>query len=233
MRQIIYAILLLLISFLDSIGQVSDLIISEYGEGSSGNSKYIELYNGTGSNIDLSNYKLWRISNGGSWPEATITLSGTLSDGSTYVIANNSTDVPGADLYNSFCSWNGDDAVGLAKDDGSGTFVLLDAVGEDGSDPGSGWDVAGTSNATKDHRLTRKSTVCSPNTDWDSSRGTNTTNSEWIVDTYTTGSADSGHNASCSSGPEIQAQIPSGTDVACGYTYDFGTQTTGTNTIIK
>ncbi len=32
------------------------------------------------------------------------------------------------------------------------------------------------------------------------------------------------------SGPEIQTQIPTGTDVACGYTYDFGTQTTGTNT---
>ena len=32
------------------------------------------------------------------------------------------------------------------------------------------------------------------------------------------------------SGPEIQAQIPSGTDVACGDTYDFGTQTTGTST---
>ena len=30
--------------------------------------------------------------------------------------------------------------------------------------------------------------------------------------------------------PEIQTQIPTGTDVACGYTYDFGTQTTGSNT---
>ncbi len=32
------------------------------------------------------------------------------------------------------------------------------------------------------------------------------------------------------SGPELQTQIPTGTDVACGSTYDFGTQTTGTNT---
>ncbi len=211
-------------------GQTTDLLISEYGEGSSGNSKYIELYNGTGSSVDLSDYKLWRISNGGNWPEATLNLSGTLADGATYVVANNSSDVPGADLYNNFCSWNGDDAVGLAKDDGSGTFNLIDAIGKDGSDPGSGWDVAGINNATKDHRLTRKSSVCSPNTDWDASRGTNSSNSEWSVSTYSTGSANSGHSASCSSGPELQAQIPSGTDVVCGYTYDFGTQTTGTNT---
>ena len=35
----------------------SDLIISEYVEGSS-NNKYIEIYNGTGASVNLSNYKL-------------------------------------------------------------------------------------------------------------------------------------------------------------------------------
>ncbi len=35
----------------------TDLIISEYVEGSS-NNKFIEIYNGTGASIDLSNYKL-------------------------------------------------------------------------------------------------------------------------------------------------------------------------------
>ncbi len=230
MRRLILASVIFILLFLvfgnyKLFSQTTDLLISEYGEGSSGNSKYIEIYNGTGGNVDLSNYGLWRVSNGGSWPEATLSLSGILSDGSTYVVANNSTDVPGADLYNAFCSWNGDDAVGLAK---SGS--LIDVVGEDGPDPGTGWDVAGTTDATKDHRLTRKSSICSPNTDWNSSRGTNTTDSEWIVDTYVTGSANSGHSASCSSGPEIQLQQPVGTNVACGYTYDFGTQTTGTNT---
>ena len=51
-------------------GQVSDLIISEYAEGS-GYNKYIEIYNGTGSSVDLSDYQVWRIQNGGSWSEAT------------------------------------------------------------------------------------------------------------------------------------------------------------------
>ena len=40
-----------------------DLIISEYIEGSSYN-KAIELYNGTGSDVDLSQYSLERHSNG-------------------------------------------------------------------------------------------------------------------------------------------------------------------------
>ena len=57
----------------------------------------------------------------------------------------------------------------------------MDAVGEDGSDPGTGWDVAGVTNATKDHTLVRKSSVLSPNLNWSSSAGTNTSNSEWIV----------------------------------------------------
>ena len=35
-------------------------------------------------------------------------------------------------------------------------FVILDWVGDWNGDPGSGWDVAGVSNGTKDHTLVRK-----------------------------------------------------------------------------
>ena len=162
----------------------SDLLISEYGEGSS-NNKYIEIYNGTGSNVDLSNYEIWKITNGGSWPEQTLSLSGTLASGDVYVIYNSSSasgiSTPG-DLSNnsSVTQFNGDDAVGLAKSV-SGTMTLIDVIGTNGSDPGSGWDVAGTSNATKDKTLVRKSTICTPNTSWSSSAGTSSSNSEWTV----------------------------------------------------
>ncbi|MEJ6685975.1 MAG: lamin tail domain-containing protein [Crocinitomicaceae bacterium] len=50
----------------ECFSQKSDLLISEYSEGSS-NNKYIELFNGTGSDVDLSSYEVWKISNGGSW----------------------------------------------------------------------------------------------------------------------------------------------------------------------
>jgi hypothetical protein len=45
-------------------------------------------------------------------------------------------------------------------------YTILDWLGDWQADPGSGWEVAGVSNATKDHTLTRKSTVCGPNDDW-------------------------------------------------------------------
>ncbi|MHB2154610.1 lamin tail domain-containing protein [Calditrichota bacterium GD2] len=163
--------------------QATDLFISEYIEGS-GYNKALEIFNGTGAPVDLSQYQVWRISNGGNWPEATINLSGTLNDGDVFVIANPSADqavLDVADTTSSNASWNGDDAVGLAKDDGNGNFVLIDAIGEDGADPGTGWDVAGVTNATADHTLIRKEDVTSPTTDWAASAGTNSEDSQWIV----------------------------------------------------
>ena len=138
----------------------------------------------TGADVDLSQYALWKISNGGSWYEADLTLSGTLSDGDVYVVANSSADptiLAQADITWGSANWNGDDAVGLAKNDGYGTFFLIDAVGEEGGAPGTGWDVAGVSNATANHTLVRKSTIPEGNTNWASSAGTDADDSEWIV----------------------------------------------------
>ena len=161
----------------------SDLFISEYGEGSSGNSKYIEIYNGTGTAVNLGDYQLWRIVNGGTWPEGTYNFTtAMLADGATIVVARDTLDVPGADEYASFCNWNGDDAVGLAK-----SGALIDAVGNSGPDPGTGWDVAGTTEATKDHIIIRKPSIVDPDTNWVSTAGTNPTDSQWEVAAYTTG----------------------------------------------
>ena len=70
----------------------ADLIISEYVEGSSYN-KAIELYNGTGAEIDLSQYTLEHYNNSGSAATGATTtdkvlpLEGKLADGETYVIS--------------------------------------------------------------------------------------------------------------------------------------------------
>ncbi len=172
--------LLLMLLPIWGFGQTTDLLISEYGEGSGGNKKYIEIYNGTGATVDLATFQLWKNSNGSAWSATTLALSGNLLNGQTYVIANNNIDVSGADLYNTFLNHNGDDAIALAKFNGV-SYVIIDQVGEELIDPGTGWEVAGIANGTQDKILVRKPAVCSPNTNWTLSRGTNTTDSEWTI----------------------------------------------------
>ena len=208
-----------------SFGQATDLIISEYAEGTSGNSKYVEIFNGTGADVDLAGYRIWTIANGGTWPETTINLTGILANNATFVIANNVTDVPGANLYNTNCNWNGDDAVGLAKDIAT-VWTLIDAVGTDGADPGTGWNVAGITNATANNKLVRKATVCSPNTNWTVSAGTDAASSEWEVVAYTTGAAVNGHTNSCSTDPTLNITAPINATV-------FNPNTTNVNVVLS
>lgn len=158
-----------------------DLFISEYIEGASGNNKALEIFNGTGSDVDLSAYSVKLGNNGTSW-DSPISLTGTLTNNSVYVIANSSAEDTGiteaANLSNGSLSFNGNDAVGLFKND-----VLIDIIGVYQVDPGDneGWDVAGTEDATLDHVLVRKSYVSQGNTDWATSAGTDASDSEWLV----------------------------------------------------
>ena len=110
--------------------------------------------------------------------------------------------------YESPVHFNGDDAIGLFKDDGSGTFVLLDVVGVPTVDPGTAWEVAGVANGTQNHTLTRKITVCSPNTDWAVSAGTDASNSEWVVTDVDTEWANVGSFSGCSSSPVLKIDSP-------------------------
>ena len=170
-----------------------NLFFSEYIEASSGSHKAIEIYNPTGSAVDLSEYKVQQSNNGAGWgmddgpppavePGFTLQLSGTLSSGDVYVLAADQADastilsVADVELsYPSVVHYNGDDAVGLFHND-----VLIDVIGistEQGA-----WDVAGVTNGTEDHKLVRKSTVITGNTDWALSAGTSNNDSEWNVE---------------------------------------------------
>ena len=101
--------------------QISDLIFSEYSEGSSFN-KYLELYNGTGQPVDLSQYSIWKITNDGFWFERDFPLSGFLLEGETYLIVHEDADSsllalrdtigpPGID----FALFNGNEAYAIVK----------------------------------------------------------------------------------------------------------------------
>jgi len=166
---------------LNVFAQMSNLIISEYGEGSGGNKKYIELFNGTGATVNLGNYQLVKATNGGGYT-ITISLTGTLANNTTYSIANNSTDVPGANLYNGQISHNGDDAYALKWNGGTGSvYSIIDVFGNPTIDPGTGWAVAGVANATVDKILTRKPNVCGPNTNWATIQGVDSLSSEYFI----------------------------------------------------
>lgn len=136
----------------------ADLLFSEYVEGSSSN-KYIEIYNGTGGSVNLSDYQLRLFANGDpiSSPTTTVTLSGTLANGATIVYKNGSASVyGGAATTNGAINFNGDDAIGLYK---ISTASFVDIFGTIGQDPGSAWTATGFS--TVDKTLVRKPTVFS------------------------------------------------------------------------
>jgi len=157
----------------------SDLIISEYLEGSSSN-KAIEIFNGTGSMINLNQYSLKLATNGAVW-STTTTLSGNLNHNDVYVVANNSANQNIINLADysassaNVCNFNGNDAVGLFK---NGTLIDLFGV-YNGST--ANFSVAGISSAAVDHTLCRKSSVKNPTTDWNISAGSNSTDSQWSV----------------------------------------------------
>ena len=134
-----------------------DLLISEYIEGSSFN-KSIEIYNGTGSSVDLSSYTLELYSNGSATVSQSVTLSGTLDDGDVYVVSHASSDaaiLAVTDLESSaVANFNGDDAVVL-----QGASGVVDSFGQVGVDPGTQWPGGGL-----DDTLVRQATVCQGDT---------------------------------------------------------------------
>ncbi|MEL6806115.1 MAG: lamin tail domain-containing protein, partial [Bacteroidota bacterium] len=112
----------------------AELFISEYVEGSS-NNKYIEIYNGTGADVDLSNYQLLLFTNGNTNPGNTNTLSGILADGDVVVYSNSSASIyQGTTINASAVGFNGDDAIGLFN---TATNSYADIFGHIGEDPGS------------------------------------------------------------------------------------------------
>ena len=96
----------------------SELFFSEYGEGSSYN-KYIEIFNGTGNRIDLSDYSIQLYSNGAASPSQSLTLTGFLDNYDVFVVANPTADasiLEQADIENSqVINFNGNDPVTLLK----------------------------------------------------------------------------------------------------------------------
>ena len=190
-----------------SYGQSSDLYFSMYGEGSS-NNKFFEIYNGTGSDVDLVDYSLELYANGATTPTNTLTFTTptVITDGDVYVVYNSSSVAAisdNGDIAATVTFFNGDDAIALLK---NGTAI--DIIGIIGEDPGSAWTVAGISGATANHTMTRKSTICDPTTDWVASAGTDAASSQWVVTDVDTEWENIGSFTGCVAGPILSIFSP-------------------------
>lgn len=139
----------------------SELFFSEYIEGSS-NNKALEIFNGTGADVNLSTYSVQLFNNGASSATSTFALSGILANNDVYVIANASANTAIKNVADTtmgnVTSYNGDDAIALLKD---GT--IIDVIGQIGFDPGSEWGTGDTS--TGENTLRRKPNVCGGDAD--------------------------------------------------------------------
>ncbi len=139
-------------------GYAIDLFFSEYIEGSSYN-KALEIFNGTGQTVDLSDYKVILFTNGSPTPSQTLALSGFLAHQEVYVLAHGSSNqaiLAVADITNnSVCNFSGDDALALQK---VSTGDYVDIFGVIGDDPGTAWTAAG-GYSTLDKTLVRKPEV--------------------------------------------------------------------------
>ncbi len=152
MKGVVLTVVISLVSAIHTNGQ---LIISQYYEGT-GSNKCIEIYNTTGSAINLTGYNLKVYANG-STGATTINLSGTIASCGVFVVCNNSYSAATvgytADLTTASLSHNGNDAIGLYN----GT-TLLDLFGDIGCDPGSEW--TSLAPGTADGNFVRNSSYC-------------------------------------------------------------------------
>ncbi len=159
-----------------SNGLATDLFFSEYLEGLS-NNKYLEIYNGTGSDINLTGYQIRLYNNGATTVSQTLNLNGTLAHNQVYIVAHLSANTQirakaNITINGGVVSFNGDDALELVK---SGT--VIDAIGVVGERPASGgWSIGSINNATLDNIIIRKSNVNVGSPNFNASK-----DSEWEV----------------------------------------------------
>lgn len=142
----------------------SDLIFSEYVEGSS-NNKAIEIYNAGSSAADLSAYSVELYSNGNTSGTSKQALSGTLAPGATLVLVNGSAvaDLKAKGTVSAVTNFNGDDVLLLKKSE-----TVIDSFGQLGTAVKWGENVTLRRKAGVVAGDTNPSDTFTPANEWDS-----------------------------------------------------------------
>lgn len=161
-------------------GYLTDLFMSQVTDASSGSLSYIEIYNGTGSPVNLGNYSIKTANNGGVYGNSIILNNILLNNNSTYVIAVGTSatncSVSGGDgTKSSQSSPNGSIDFGNGSSDHFGLFngtTLIDSFGTFGSN---NW--ANALIGTKAGDFKRKNNVILPSTSFNI---TDWTITDWI-----------------------------------------------------
>ena len=170
-----------------SCAEVADIFYSEWAEGSS-NNKYLEIYNASEETVDLGAYAMGTVGNDPDVPGSyeywnPFTEGASVAPGDVWVVCHPSADeiiLAECDQEFTYLS-NGDDGNCLVFGT-EDNYTILDCIGDWEADPGSGWDVAGVSAATKDHTIVRKTSVeIGAGYSWVDSAGTNEEDSQWKV----------------------------------------------------
>lgn len=142
----------------------TDLIISEYIEGSNFN-KAIELYNGTGKTLSLSDYSLELYDNGKTISQTPVKLSGTLENGKTYVIYHKDAAEKIKSVGNlensAIANFSGDDVIVLKK-----SGEVIDSFGQVGARIDWGKDVTLVRNSNVTTGDTKIDDAFNPTVEW-------------------------------------------------------------------
>ncbi|RLJ65493.1 putative secreted protein (Por secretion system target) [Lacinutrix venerupis] len=178
--------------FIDAEGEVttpiadcSEIIISEYFEpANAANEKYIELYNPTNVDIDLSNYRIAKYTNGSISPNSVANLTGIVNAYSTYLISKSgstlcASGVADRCVTNNSMNFSGNDVMALQTINGEN----IDVIGIIGDN----------SNFAQNVNLKRNSDVKIPTVVYNASQWTSTSTATSNNNTATLG----WHNNEC------------------------------------
>ena len=169
----------------------TNLFFASMGETQSEASNWITIYNPTNVDVSLNRYFIRNPQAGGDgFARSYQFVSDAIvpANGLYKICGGNHAETSGRHVAGSCDAYYepalriyGDDTIQLSYGLPDYDYIIIDTIGDENGDPGSGWDVCGVATATKNHIIVRKAGRIVGDPDWTASAGTNADNCEWSV----------------------------------------------------